>query len=287
MSNGKRRMGAATWKAALRLEGKAAVKDAILIKGVVPEVKAEGSSRVISFKLSDGSVDRDRDSLDVNGWDLAAYRKNPIVLFGHKSDELPIARSVTIGVTGGALRARAEFATADLSAFADSVFKMIKGGFLRGASVGFDPITYKASTDPNRVYGIDFARQSLLEWSVVPVPAHAGALAEAKSAGVAMEPLIEWAEKTLSDMKAPYRKSALAIARSLTPSKTYVDVLKGFRDSDHVLTLDDEGDGSEFIDIGAIPAPTTRDVAQSLADRLRRGTTLIPGYDETPGYGKR
>ena len=46
--------------------------------------------------------------------------------------------------------------------------------------------------------GVDFAEQELLEFSIVPVPANAECLVEARAAGIDVEPLRAWAEKTLA-----------------------------------------------------------------------------------------
>ena len=42
-----------------------------------------------------------------------------------------------------------------------------------------------------------FSRQTLLEFSIVPVPANAGCLVEARAAGIDVQPLLDWATKTL------------------------------------------------------------------------------------------
>jgi hypothetical protein len=77
------------------------------------------------------------------------------------------------------------------------VFKAIKGGFLSAVSVGFAPIKYAFSEEQGRSFGIDFLQQELLEFSVCPVPANPEALIEARSAGIDIEPIREWAEKLI------------------------------------------------------------------------------------------
>jgi phage head maturation protease len=58
---------------------------------------------------------------------------------------------------------------------------MVRAGFISAVSVGFMPLDYSfAGDDEARPWGIDFERQALLEISVVPVPANANALIEAK-----------------------------------------------------------------------------------------------------------
>ena len=72
-----------------------------------------------------------------------------------------------------------------------------QGGYLKAVSVGFLPLKWKFSTDPNRPQGLDFVKQKLLECSICPVPCHPGALIEARSAGVDTRPLRQWAERAL------------------------------------------------------------------------------------------
>jgi HK97 family phage prohead protease len=64
-------------------------------------------------------------------------------------------------------------------------------------SVGFNPIKFAFTDDPQRCYGIDFLEQELLEFSCVPVPANADALIEARNAGVDVDQLLAWARGIL------------------------------------------------------------------------------------------
>jgi phage head maturation protease len=73
--------------------------------------------------------------------------------------------------------ATAQFATADLNPMGDTVYKMLKAGFLNATSVGFLPLAH--TMNDNR--GYDFTKQELLEFSVVPVPANSEALARSLS----------------------------------------------------------------------------------------------------------
>jgi HK97 family phage prohead protease len=136
----------------------------------------------VSFCLSDGSVDRMGDTIAADGWVLDGYRQNPVVLWAHDALSPPIGRMHNLRVAAGRLLGDVEFADAELSPFADEIFGLIKGGFIRAGSVGFLPLDYAFSRDPSRSYGIDFKRQELLEFSVVPVPANANALVQASAA---------------------------------------------------------------------------------------------------------
>lgn len=189
------------WKALAR-EGKAPA-DAILHKSYIADnIKAlSDDSRKLSFTISTGAVDRDRDTLRPEGWKLAEYRKNPVVLWAHQKMGLPIAKASDVRIEAGALKAVAEFVTAEDYPFADTVYRLLKGRFLRSTSVGFLPDFEKADWNEERG-GFDFKVQTLLEFSVVPVPANPEALMDAKAAGIDCGPIREWAEKWL-DLNEP------------------------------------------------------------------------------------
>ncbi len=168
-------------------------------KTVFPEISKAGESeaeRKIAFVISSAEEDRDGDTIDPAGWDLEAYRKNPVVLWAHEAKQLPVARSPQIGVVKGKLRSIAEFPERGVYPFADTVYDYLKGGFLRGASVGFNPTEAEPRGEGK---GIAFHKQELYEYSVLPIPSHREALAEAKAAGLDVGPIIDWAERVLAE----------------------------------------------------------------------------------------
>ncbi len=186
-----------SWKA-LALKGEAPRGAQLRKAFVADEVKeVEGESRSLRFRISTGSVDRDRDTIDPSGWKLSNYKKNPIVLFAHDYSSLPIAKTTKIKVEEGALVATAEFADHQ---FADTVFRLLKGGFLKATSVGFEPLKYQMNEERR---GVDFLEQELLEFSVVPVPANPEALMEASAKGIDVGPLREWAKAVLGPQEKP------------------------------------------------------------------------------------
>lgn len=185
------------WKAKARAG--AAPTGVVLRKQYIAQVlKADGESgsRKRSFTISTGVRDRDRDTLAVAGWELGNYLKNPVVLWAHMYRELPIARASDVAVVGDELRASAEFAGADLYPFAETVLRMLDGGFLRAVSVGFNPLSHSWNDEQR---GVDFLKQELMEYSVVPVPANPEALMDAKAAGIDVAPLRAWAERVLDE----------------------------------------------------------------------------------------
>lgn len=161
-----------------------------------PEV-LDASARTVRWTLSDGSVDRMADTISPGGWELTRYRANPVVLWAHDSSSPPIARAANLGIAGGNLVGDITFAAPEVYEFADTIFRLVSGGFIRAGSVGFLPLDWSLTSDRARPGGIDFKRQELLEFSVCPIPANPNALLEARSSGIDTRPLIAWAEKLL------------------------------------------------------------------------------------------
>lgn len=157
----------------------------------------DDDSRTLEFIISTSSLDRDNDTISSEGWQLANYRKNPVVLFAHNYRALPVARATKIKAEEGKLMATAEFASPEVYEFAETVYQMYRGGFLRATSVGFKPKKWARVEDENRPMGIDFEQQELLEFSAVPVPANPEAVIQARSAGIDTEPYREWIEQAL------------------------------------------------------------------------------------------
>jgi HK97 family phage prohead protease len=136
------------------------------------------NNRVRRFVISTGAVDRDNDTIDPAGWQLDHYRMNPVVLWAHDYNQLPLAKALSVNIEGPTLVATAEFAD---HLMADTVLRMIDGGFLRATSVGFKP---KKAVQNVARGGYDFIEQELLEFSVVPVPANPEAVRHLKAEGL-------------------------------------------------------------------------------------------------------
>jgi HK97 family phage prohead protease len=161
-------------------------------------VAVEGRERTKRFCFSDGSVDRMGDTIAPDGWMIDEFLSNPVALWAHDSSAPPIGKASNLGVEFDRLMGDIEFATAEVYPFADTIYRLLDGDFLRAVSVGFIPREYSfVENDPDRGWGIDFKKQVLLEISVCPVPANPNALAEARAKGIDTRPLVAWAEAAL------------------------------------------------------------------------------------------
>jgi len=98
------------------------------------------TDRSFTAVASTSAVDRDGDILEARGWKLKNYKKNPVVLWSHNSSMPSIAISKDTWVEDDKLLYTPKFMPAEINPFAEQVFQMFKGGFLRASSVRFDPI---------------------------------------------------------------------------------------------------------------------------------------------------
>jgi HK97 family phage prohead protease len=171
------------------------VPDASLSRVQTGQPKAyEDGSRKIRFCFSDSSVDRAGDRIMAAGWKTDNFSANPVALWAHDSSQPPIGRASNIAVEGDRLMGDIEFAEASVYPFAETIYQLVKNGFISAVSVGFAPIKYSFVEDADRKWGIDYLETELLEISVVPVPCNANALIEARAAGIDTGPLLIWAK---------------------------------------------------------------------------------------------
>ena len=185
--------------AAIARAGAQPPADLAVCRDVTNTPQAGTNGRTIRYVLSDPSVGRDGHTIAAAAWQLGNYRTNPVFLWAHDSDQLPIGRMVEIGTVGDRLMGTAQFPDEGEYPFADTVFNLYRSGYLNATSAGWMPlengILFK---DRNRVGGIDFTRVfDALEFSAVPVPALPTALVTARSAGIDTKPIFDWAEKVL------------------------------------------------------------------------------------------
>lgn len=138
-------------------------------------------SRSIDVVASTDTVDSYGERIDQGTWQLERYLANPIVLYAHDSDDLPIGTASNVGVVDGKLQATITFVSADLNPQAEQVFQLMKARVLRAVSVGFRCHTYRWEVEQDREL-LTLVDCELLEISVVPVPANPDALARYRAA---------------------------------------------------------------------------------------------------------
>lgn len=146
------------------------------------ERASEGTG--LDFVISDGSLDRHGTRINPKGWDLAAFKRNPIALFGH-SGGFPIGQWENVRVEGEKLLGRLVLAAKGTSARIDELASLVEQGILRAVSVGFSVLEYGT---PGKSQ-FDYEKQELLEVSLVSVPSNTNALAAARGLNISSETL--------------------------------------------------------------------------------------------------
>lgn len=243
--------------------------DALLLKSLDTEVSLSEKQRILNFVISTEAIDSYNDVIKADGWDLSRYLKNPVVLWAHDSRQPPIGKAVSIGVEEKRLVASAEFADAETYAFADTIYRLLLGKFLRATSVGFFPREWTYDEERG---GFNLIKNELFEFSVVPVPANPEALGAAAKSGIDCAPLKEWAEKTLalwrgaegSDVQIWIpRQQIESIYAGLTPRPVSLSIadteqVVTERKSDLTIELDEESE-EEDVAIEATEAEVSND----------------------------
>lgn len=145
------------------------MEDIIKCQAII-EKQTDGSFIAIA---STNSVDRHGEVVDNNGWDLKAFKKNPVILWGHDHNEPAIGVSKKTWVEGTGKKAKLMIQPLlhDVTEKAKAIKALVDMGVIKTLSVGFKPLE---SPD-----GVTFTKNELLEVSMVNVPANADAMAMA------------------------------------------------------------------------------------------------------------
>ena len=156
---------------------------------------ATSKQDTVSFVASTSSPDRYGDIIDQKGWILENYKKNPVVLLNHDSNQLPIGKG-DVHVRDGQLVIDVQFDQEDERA--REVERKAKKGFMNAVSVGFRPLESKSRSElpeENKYYGkrgMYYSKSELLEVSIVTIPANGEAtMLEQKFYNAMKEDLIE------------------------------------------------------------------------------------------------
>ena len=146
----------------------------LFVERIAPEEEPEDAPLMASFIASTSAEDRYGDVI-AQSWDLTNYRKNPIILFNHDANQLPIGKG-DVDVVDGNLMIDITFDMDDPRAA--EIGRKVKAGFLNAVSVGFNPIeAVERSELPDGHFakgekGTFFKSAELLEVSVVTIPAN-------------------------------------------------------------------------------------------------------------------
>jgi HK97 family phage prohead protease len=134
------------------------------------------NAMTITHYISTSSPDRYREIMNPKGCNFEEYRKNPVVFFGHRSRDLPIARNEKIIIDDFGVLAVTKFDTSD---FAKEVFRLNSEGFLNSWSIGFIPKKFQNKKVKNENGEQEYTyidEWELMEYSSVPIPANPDAV---------------------------------------------------------------------------------------------------------------
>ncbi|WP_377299681.1 hypothetical protein [Rhizobium sp. SGZ-381] len=158
---------------------------------------ANSNGRIIRYLFSDPSVARDNHT--IAAWTLDNYLRNPVFLWAHDLSQPPIGRVVDLAQRDGVLSGSVEYMDREIYPFADTIFQMVKEGYLNATSVSWDPVKWRLANDRSRPGGVDFELVDLMEISQVPVPSLPTALATARANGIDTSPIFDWAGRILDE----------------------------------------------------------------------------------------
>jgi len=179
----------------------------IQFKDFTSEIKGiDKEEKTITAYVSTNAKDRMDEVLLPDGIDLKHYKKNPVVLFSHDYYSPPIAKALWIKKDGDGVLSKMQFANTQ---FAQEIFELYAGGFMRAFSVGFIPKEWDdgdGEKKPRRSY----KKWELLEYSAVAVPANPEALTLAITKGLKLSDETKKAlnikEQSLEDIDAEIEK---------------------------------------------------------------------------------
>ena len=182
----------------------------------VEEIKdtSEGEDKALTFTITSDRRDRDRDIVSPTGIMAESYAQNPVMLWAHQYDQLPIGRSVQMwadksvknGEVSDHIKARVIFQPDENyhSSYAgirgSMVYRMYQTGFMNAVSIGFDPLEWEDIEEKDSFKGLlgtRFTKFDLLEFSAVPVPSNPEALVDRKMRKMFMKSLKSWANETI------------------------------------------------------------------------------------------
>jgi len=250
---------------------------------VIPRVgghviaKANGEKNTRTFLISNKAQDRDKDTIDPFGWELEDFRKNGAILWAHNSWEPPVATPGEVSVRGSAedaaLFGDAKFVEA--YPFAKLLLNLIDEGALKNASVGFSPVEWIYNEERG---GVDFIKQKLVEWSVVPIGSNPDAMVQLAKDGNDLSPMLEWSQRWLDNDEKIGNAIAddvevAAICKALEPFATTIDPGVAARKDES-----DEGEPAtelEQKDDEADEGKAGRVLSRANKDKLRQASELV------------
>jgi hypothetical protein len=196
-----------------------------LAPDVAPSVDV--AARTGDYLMSDEQEGRDKNILLTSAVEagMGSFLANPVANWNHDDSEPPIGKWINVRVAARQLLGTILYAQ---TAFADTIFELVAGGFLRAVSMSWMPLPGGSKPRGGTSGGYIFTAVDVLECSQVSVPALPSALLTAAARGINLRPLREWSERALdchrygaldrSGVEAIYRSAGGAMRRRAATS---------------------------------------------------------------------
>lgn len=146
--------------------------------------------------ITTSSTDRYNEQIDTTGIDTSNYMNNPVVLYGHDYEGLPIGKTLKLTEMKNKIKARFQLAVEEYP-FAATVYAMVKGGYINAVSIG--GLVKEWSDDYRTILKMD-----MVEFSVCSVPANPEALITGRS-------LEQMTGKTMETIKSEFQEFSRSV----------------------------------------------------------------------------
>jgi HK97 family phage prohead protease len=157
------------------VDGDGVPVDKIFTRSTVSVKAEEGDT--FTWVLSDDTLDRDREIIDPKGWDLKAYKANPVVLWGHDWRTPAIGKMMSVKRKGDQLVGKIQFDESGVDPLAAMVAAKVRSGMISTGSVGFMVQKIEYQEDDNEVKAI-ITKAELFEFSIVNIPSNPSAVVQ-------------------------------------------------------------------------------------------------------------
>lgn len=157
-----------------------AERQAIVSQGLASAAEAQALAqldhkhRVYTFRATSDVISRTRDQFTLDGWDLDQFWANPVVLDAHGYDS--IDKVIGRAVRAGSVWPEMDVQFSEANPRGQLAKAMVEEGTLRAVSIGADPSQTEIVEDKELGRYRRHTRKTLLELSIIPVPANWEAL---------------------------------------------------------------------------------------------------------------
>lgn len=224
-------------------------------------VKAvDDENYIITGVFSTGDEDRHGEVVEQKSWMLDDYLKNPVILFAHDHQQPAIGKCLSLTFNNeGNLEGQIQFAAKEYE-FANTIYKLYKGGYMRAFSVGFQNEVVEYDEEENKV---TLKKNHLFEISTVNVPANA--LALAKSKGIDTSAL----EKRLNQ-----KEGRVLSAKNRTTITNAVEALQAVLAADEGKSINPPSNDTAVPTV-KVETPSSRGVQKSTARLINQAVRAL------------